>query len=180
MPNYRRLKTPGASYFFIVVTKNRNPVLCHPSVRKALREAITCVRINMPFTIEAFVLLPDHSHCIWTMPEGDCDYGKRWGKIKGLVSGQCESLCDSSTLTDSEIKRGESHFWQRRFWEHQIRDEQDFYHHLDYVHYNPVKHGLCNCPSEWAFSSIHRYIAKGYYSPDWGLCVNLPDGVGHE
>jgi len=143
MPNYRRSTTTGATYFFTVVTHRRQPILVQPESRKILRQVIEEVKQQHPFTIDAWVLLPDHLHCMWTLPEGDADYSKRWGMIKARYTKQTKPIfsCDMQ-LNNSKQRHRESAIWQRRFWEHQIRDETDFQRHADYIHYNPVKHGL--------------------------------------
>ncbi len=170
MPNYRRDRTPGATYFFTVVTYQRRPWLCHPSARRVLREAVRKVQASRPFRIDAWVLLPDHLHCIWTLPEGDCDYSVRWRLIKDHAS-RCLSAVlvpEGVRLSESRRRRGETAVWQRRFWEHRIRNGADFIAYCDYIHYNPVKHGLCRCPTDWPWSTIHRLVSAGYYPPDWG------------
>jgi len=167
MPNYRRAAVGGGTYFFTVVTYRRQHFLCDDAVRSALRTAIRDVRKTHPFDIDAWVLLPDHLHCIWTLPPGDADFGKRWGLIKRYVSQHCGHLKRDHWLTESKQHRRESTLWQRRFWEHQIRDEWDLCHHFDYIHFNPVKHGHVVRVADWAFSSFHRYREMGVYSLDW-------------
>lgn len=168
MSNYRRANTQGACYFFTVVTFRRQPILCDEAVRVALREAINSVREKKPFTIDAWVLLPDHLHCIWTLPEGDADFSSRWGLIKRQVSIQCrEHYRRADWLNVSKRKHRESTLWQRRFWEHQIRDESDFNRHVDYLHYNPVKHGYCQQVGDWPYSTFHRFVAEGVYPFNW-------------
>ena len=175
MSTYRRSNTAGGTYFFTVVTHQRQPFLCHPDVREALRQAIHHTRQSHPFTIDAWVLLPDHIHAIWTLPPDDADFGKRWGLIKSQVSKACsERLHNPSLMTPSKIKHGESTIWQRRFWEHQIRDEADFSHHMNYVHINPVKHGLVQRVSDWPYSTFHRYVKQGIYPQDWGNNLEIP------
>ncbi|MEQ1775674.1 MAG: transposase [Burkholderiales bacterium] len=168
MSRYRRSLTEGATFFFTVNTYRRKKLLTHPEVRASLHEAIKHVRKQIPFTIDAWVLLPDHLHAIWTLPKDDSAYGKRWGMIKAQVSRCCAHVADDSARSASRIKRHERDFWQRRFWEHQIRDERDFERHVDYVHYNPVKHGLVTQVSQWPYSTFHRYINHGVYPQDWG------------
>lgn len=168
MSRYRRSLTRGATYFFTVATYRRRPLLLDARVRSVLRAAIEDVRKVLPFEIDAWVLLPDHLHAIWTLPENDSAYGKRWGLIKSRVSRECRELTGRSVLrSQSRIDRREIDFWQRRFWEHQIGDDGDFEHHVDYIHYNPVKHGLANRVSEWPYSTYHRYVADGIYPDDW-------------
>ena len=153
MPNYRRNRVAGASYFFTVVASGRRQWLCTPQARSALRGAIRRVQDAHPFFIDAFVLLPEHLHCIWTLPGGDDDYPARWQLVKSYVT---RTLAASAPL------------WQRRYWEHTLRGSADFTAHCDYIHYNPVKHGLCRAPSDWPFSSFHRFVKEGRYPSDWG------------
>jgi putative transposase len=122
-----------------------------------------------PFHIDARVLLPDHLHCNWTLPEGDADFSMRWSKIKRHVSQQCDDTVGCKTISDSRAKRHESGIWQRRFWEHQIRDDNDFERHVDYIHWNPVKHDLVARAGDWPYSTFHRFVQNGTYSLDWGL-----------
>ena len=177
MPRYRRARITGACYFFTVVTYRRQPVLCDQTVRHALRDAIGRVREKRPFTIDAWVLLPDHLHCLWTLPPGDADYSTRWNMIKRRVSVACAAEYKRTEwLTESKRRHRESTLWQRRFWEHHIRDQDDFNRHMDYLHHNPVKHGLCNHASDWRYSTFHRYVARGVYPRDW--CGVVGDGQG--
>lgn len=123
----------------------------------------------MPFEIEAWVLLPDHLHTIWTLPEDDDNFGSRWAVIKRIVGKRCSSLGGiRRQVSDSRSKRGESPFWQRRFWEHCIRNELDFQRHLDYIHWNPVKHGFVKRVIDWPYSTFHRFLKSGVYQSDWG------------
>jgi putative transposase len=170
MSNYRRPHIAGGTYFITQVTYQRQPWLCSELARTALRAAIESVRQQYPFSIDAFVLLHDHFHSIWTLPPGDSDYSTRLRLIKGFVTKQCgNQLALPLAVCASRQKRGERNLWQRRFWEHLIRDEEDFARHCDYIHYNPVAHGLCQVPQHWQFSSLHRLIAAGVYAPDWGM-----------
>jgi putative transposase len=181
MPNYRRANVKGGTYFFTVNTFQRLPILTEAPVRAALREAIEKTRMAHPFDIDAWVLLPDHLHCIWTLPEGDADFSMRWSKIKRHVSQQCSDMIGSQRISDSRSKRHESGIWQRRFWEHQIRDDNDFARHVDYIHWNPVKHGLAARACEWPYSTFHRFVRSGAYSLDWGLGQdNMPDMAAGE
>lgn len=170
MSHYRRSRQAGGSFFFTVVTYRRRPILCEEPVRLALREAIKEIQSKRPFTIEAWVLLPDHLHCLWTLPPDDADFSRRWGMIKRLVSIRCGEAygCDG-LLTASKRKHRESTIWQRRYWEHEIRDKTDFARHLDYIHYNPTRHGLCERPGQWPYSTLHRYIKEGRYPEDWAV-----------
>ena len=164
---YRRIYEQGGCYFFTVVTAGRRPILDSREAVSALRRAFASVRNRHLFDIEAAVILPDHLHCIWTLPPGDADFSKRWRLIKSDVS---KRLIDLRPV------------WQARFWEHLIRDETDLANHIHYIHYNPVKHGLTDTPADWPFSSIHRYIRQGWCKKDWGqgAAPEIPDGVGHE
>ena len=168
MPRYRRART-GSTYFFTLVTFHRQPILCLAPVRAALRRALEDVRIKRPFQIDAWVLMPDHMHCIWTLPDGDVDYSTRWALIKSSVShfAGLHTPAGSATST-SRIKHRAAAIWQRRFYEHQIRDERDFETHMDYVHFNPVRHGHAASAATWPFSTFHRYVREGMYAPDWG------------
>jgi putative transposase len=169
MSNYKRLFVPGGTYFITQVTYQREPWLCSEIGRKALREAIKKVQQKYPFAIDAFVLLPEHFHCIWTLPPEDQDFSVRLRLIKTFVSkGYGHQLAIAREISESRQKRRESNLWQRRFWEHLIRDEEDFARHCDYIHYNPVKHGLCNTPQSWQFSTIHQFINRGLYPSNWG------------
>jgi putative transposase len=125
-------------------------------------------RLTRPFAVDAWVLLPDHMHCIWTLSEGDNDYSTRWAEIKRDVSSACrDRLHDPRLLTRAGRQRNESTIWQRRFWEHQIRDEFDLEKHVDYIHFNPVKHGQVQEVGAWPYSTFHRYVRAGIYSDDW-------------
>lgn len=169
MPEYRRTRRAGGTYFFTLVTHARRPILIDPEVRQALREGINQVRQSMPFTIEAWVLLPDHLHTIWTLPEHDVRYAARWAVVKSWVTKGCGSLFSSGEkINISRSNRKEGGVWQRRFWEHVIRDEADFHRHLDYLHFNPVKHGYVKTPMDWPYSTLHRFVAQGMYPDNWG------------
>jgi putative transposase len=135
MSNYRRAQTPGGSYFFTVVTYRRQALLLHPESRHILRQVIRRVRKEYPFVIDAWVLLPEHMHCIWTLPPGDSDFSKRWGIIKAQFSKAAKGLLRCKAwINASKAKHRESTVWQRRFWEHQIRDQDDFNRHVEYIY----------------------------------------------
>lgn len=168
MPNYRRANAEGGCYFFTVNTLHRQPLLTEASVRDALREAISSVRKTLPFTINAWVLLPDHLHCLWTLPPGDADFATRWKLIKAKVTQQCGgSLIRSEYITARRQKKHQGSLWQNRYWEHLIRDDSDFARHVDYVHLNPVKHGHVKYVGDWPYSSFHRYVNEGIYPQNW-------------
>ena len=178
MPNYRRANVAGGTYFFTVNTLRRLPVLIEGPVRDTLREAIRRTRETHPFDIDAWVLLPDHLHCIWTLPEGDADFSIRWAKIKRFVSKTCGTEFGVQDLSASRQARSESGLWQRRFWEHQIRDEMDFIRHVDYIHWNPVKHGHVTRATDGRYSTFHRFVRDGVYPPDWGLALQADRQIG--
>lgn len=159
MSHYRRAYLPGGIYFFTVVTLNRVPVFINEQRAEILRQAFRKVMATRPFQIDAIVVLPEHLHCIWRLPEGDADFSSRWREIKKSASRQIDTTTNN---------RNERPVWQRRFWEHAIRDEEDWRRHVDYIHYNPVKHGLVNKPGEWAWSSFADAVAKGWYAESWG------------
>jgi putative transposase len=167
MPDYLRARS-GSTFFFTLVSFNRRPILCSEPIRHALRTAIGNLRATRPFSIDGWVLMPDHLHCIWTLPEGDADFSTRWSLIKRSVSRfAAEMTLDPDARVASARKHRESTIWQRRFWEHLIRDEVDFERHLDYIHFNPVRHGYANRAVDWPYSTIHRYVREGVYPADW-------------
>ncbi|KQQ87841.1 transposase [Massilia sp. Leaf139] len=174
MSRFRRAHI-GSTFFFTLVAWHRRPILCEPDVLRATREAIQKARARRPFTIDAWVQLPDHLHCIWTLPEGDSNFSQRWREIKHHVSYACRERSGSAARSSCMQRRGESAIWQRRFWEHQIRDERDFERHMDYVHINPVKHGQVAHASLWPYSSFGRYVREGVYPADWGGPAEMPD-----
>jgi putative transposase len=133
------------------------------------------------FKIDAFVLLPDHLHCIWTLPQGDSDLSTRWRLVKSYFSHRYEGEYRGDVSASREKKR-EQAIWQRRFWEHAIRDEEDYARHVDYIHYNPVKHGLVRAPRDWEYSSFHGYIRAGLYDEMWGAGqeISFADHIGNE
>jgi putative transposase len=174
MPNYRRNRIPGGTYFFTVNLLERNSALLVTHV-DALRDAVRTVRARRPFHIDAWAVLPDHMHAVWTLPADDADYSGRWKAIK-IAFGK--ALPKAERLSAVRDARGERGIWQRRFWEHTIREERDYAAHVDYVHINPVKHGLVACVRGWPHSSFPRCVAQGGYAPDWaGQSVgDLPAG----
>jgi putative transposase len=177
MPRYLRPRTTEGTFFFTVVTFERRQILTLDISRRILGQAIKKVQKQYPFSIEAWVLLPDHIHAVWTLPDGDTDYSKRWGMIKAKFSKDGKVFFHGPQVASpSRIKRRETTIWQRRFWEHGIRDDQDFQRHLDYIHYNPVKHGLVARVADWPYSTFHRYVREGLYPQNWGEGVSFdPD-----
>ncbi len=163
---YRRSKQPGGSYFFTVVTYRRQPLFSLPENTDRLKAAFKREIEKYPFTIDAIVILPDHLHTLWSLPGGDHDYSTRWSRIKGYFSIGCVGLKEMQSV--SRHNKREKPVWQRRFWEHTIRDENDWRNHMDYIHYNPVKHGYARSAGEWPYSSFQRCAQRGWYAPDWG------------
>lgn len=166
MSRFRRAEN-GTTFFFTVVSYRRRPILCDTLIRTALRDAIRAVRVTRPFTIDGWVLLPDHLHCIWTLPPDDTDFSQRWSQIKRRVSYACNGRYRVRGSV-ANIERGESTIWQKRFWEHRIRNEIDMQRHMDYLHFNPVKHGHVMHASAWPYSTFGRYVDSGMYGRDWG------------
>jgi putative transposase len=167
MTYYRRTRI-GHVFFFTLVTYRRRLILCHPTIRLSLRRAIDDVRRTRPFSINGWVLMPDHLHCIWTLPEGGSDFSTRWSLIKRSVSHFSPDVVQDASLRNASArKHRESTIWQRRCWEHLIRDDVDFERHLDYIHYNPVRHGYVTRAVDWPYSTIHRYVRDGVYPIDW-------------
>lgn len=168
MPNYRRFYS-GRIWFFTVVTHERMPILSGEKARGYLRIAIDDCRSIYPFNVIAWVLLPDHLHCMWDMTDDDVNYSRRWSIIKRKF-----------TQGFAEKKTPKPPFWQKRFWAHQIMNEKDYEDHLNYIHSNPVKHGYVESPGEWAWTSFHRLVKAGVYSPNRGEQLDIPDEVGRE
>ena len=178
MPEYRRIHEPGGTYFFTVVTHERRPILTCDLARSCLRTAIERERSKHPFEMFACVLLPDHLHAIWTLPRGDDTYSDRWAAIKeSFTRSYLAGGGEEGTLSGSRVRHRERAIWQRRFWEHTCRDEDDIERCMDYIHWNPRKHGLADRVRDYPFSSFHRHVRAGAYDIDWG--GTDPDHVGH-
>jgi len=160
--NYRRRRIPGGSYFFTVCTQDHQPLLTSHYDR--LLRALTRVQATHPFELDAWVVLPDHLHTMWTLPLGDTDFSSRWMRIESLFSRGM----DGGVVNASKVGKRERGIWQRRFWEHHIRSAADWEAHLDFIHHDPVKHGLAARPGDWAFSSFLIWMDLGRYTPDWG------------
>jgi len=162
MVRYRRNRVEGGIYFFTLALDDRSSSALVDHIG-ALRAAFCVARRERPFTIDAIVILPDHLHAVFTLPQGDADFAGRWRRIKGHFS---TSLLAAGTA----IRRhhnGQLRLWQRRYWEHTIRDEADFARHVDYIHYNPVRHRLAACVRDWPHSSFHTYMRQGLLAADW-------------
>ncbi len=163
MPNYRRAIVPGGCWFFTVNLFDRRRRLLTERIG-ALREATRKTQARHPFQIDAFVVLPDHLHAVWTLPDGDSDFSLRWRLIKIYFA---KSIPNHEPLTPIRRARGERALWQRRFWEHLIRDEGDYQRHIEYCYINPLKHGLVERVSDWPYSSFHRDVRAGLFPADW-------------
>jgi REP-associated tyrosine transposase len=163
MTSYRRNFVPGGSYFFTVNLLDRRSRLLTENI-ELLRAAFRDVHKGHPFTIEATVVLPDHLHAIWTLPEGNAGFAMRWRMIKSAFS---RGLPRRERISSSRFSKGERGIWQRRYWEHALRDEIDFERHVDYIHFNPVKHGHVNRVSDWPYSTFHQMVRLGVYPVDW-------------
>ena len=164
MSQYRRLWCPGGTYFFTVNLSQRGDndlLLRHIN---ELRSVVANVKRRHPFVIHAWVVLPDHMHCVIELPHGDADFATRWRLIK---AGFSRLLSKTEYCPLNRKRRGERGIWQRRFWEHLIRDESDYRMHVDYVHINPLKHGLVECLKEWPYSTFHKWVKAGVYPIDW-------------
>lgn len=165
MRTYTRAVAPGGTFFFTVNLADRSTTLLTDHI-DALRASVRRVRDMHLFHIDAMVVLPEHLHAIWTLPAGDTDYSTRWALIKAGFSRRRAKV---ERVSASRSRKGERGIWQRRYWEHQIRNEDDFARHVDYIHYNPVKHGYVSAPRDWPHSSFHRFVREGILPADWGV-----------
>jgi putative transposase len=163
MTRYRRNFVPGGSYFFTVNLAERRLRLLTEHV-ELLRTAFREINDRHPFTVEATVVLPDHLHAIWTLPEGDADFAMRWRLIKATFS---RGVPPGERVSSSRSNKGERGIWQRRYWEHTLRGELDFERHVDYIHFNPVKHGHVARVCDWPYSTFHQMVRLGIYPEDW-------------
>ncbi len=168
MPNYRRISHPGGTYFFTVTLLQRRGNDLLTQAINLLRTVVADVRRRHPFRIHGWVVLPDHLHCVIELPDGDVDFAVRWRLIKMGVS---KGMPTTERRSAVRQRRGERGIWQRRFWEHLIRDEEDYRAHMDHVHFNPVKHGLVTRAMDWPYSTFHRLVEQGAYSADWAGSV---------
>lgn len=159
---YRRQRVPGGTYFFTAILADRSSQLLVEHI-DSLRCAYAAVRKRHPFRTDAIVILPDHLHCLWTLPEGDAAYSMRWRLIKTRFT----AALIAAGVRPARRRQDERVIWQPRFWEHLIRDEEDLQHHIDYIHVNPIKHGLAARVADWPYSSFHRYHSQGKLPKDW-------------
>jgi putative transposase len=163
MVNYRRNRQIGGTYFFTVTLRNRQSNFLITYINE-LRSALNYVKKKRPYLTKGFVILPEHLHMIWELPLGDSDYSTRWRQTKALFT---RSLIKEGVILEKDA-RGEYCLWQRRYWEHTIRNDKDFENHMNYIHYNPVKHKLVENADDWKFSSFHYYVEQGIITKDWG------------
>ena len=163
MVNYRRNFLPGGTFFFTVTLHDRRSNLLVKNI-DLLRESFQSVQHERPFEISTIVILPEHIHSIWTLPKNDKDYSTRWKLIKSRFT---KGLTKSGYFLNKN-DRGECNVWQKRYWEHTIRNDIDLQRHVDYIHFNPVKHDLVKSVKDWPYSSFHRYVSRGHLPNDWG------------
>ena len=164
MPDYRRAWHPGGTYFFTVNLLQRQGNNLLIQYVDVLREVVRSVRQRHPFITHSWAVLPDHLHCVIELPPDDADFATRWRLIKMEFS---KALPKTERRSQVRVARGERGIWQRRYWEHLIRDEADFCAHMDYVHINPLKHGLVRRVVDWPHSTFHRLVGQGVYPADW-------------
>jgi putative transposase len=176
MSQYHCLWCPGGTYFFTHVLRHRHGSDLLVRHVESLRTAVRTVRTTHPFHIHGWVVLPDHLHCVIELPDGDSDFALRWRLIKLIFSRSLPLEEQRSVLNRSRRERG---IWQRRYWEHLIRDEADMRAHLDYLHFNPVKHGLVGRVADWPYSTFHRLVGRGIYPSDWGG-VPIPPVIAYD
>ena len=169
MPQYLRAFVPEGTFFFTVTLLERRRELLTDNIDN-LREVFKAARQRRPFTVEAIVILPDHLHCIWTLPSGDADFSTRWHDIKARFAAQ---IPRGERVSARLLQKGERGIWQRRFWEHAIRDEGNYERHVDYIHYNPGKHGHVTRVADWLYSSFQRYVRSGIYNLEWAADDNV-------
>ena len=175
MSRYRRAKIEGGAFFFTLALADRSSDVLVREIDR-LRRAYKITQVRLPFETVAICILPDHLHALWLLPEGDADFASRWSHFK---SGFSRGLPAAQSRSNSKIAKREKGIWQRRYWEHVIRDDADFERHVDYIHYNPVKHGLVSRVRDWPHSSFHRYVEGGILPGDWGGDImDMPGGFG--
>jgi putative transposase len=163
--NYRRVYQPGGTFFFTVITYNRINYFSKPSNVELLGDAFRYVLKKHPCNMMAYVIMPEHLHVIWQLPEGDANYSTRWRLIKSYVSRNRNMFED--TTSDMNDSKGRQPFWQNQYWEHTIQSQDDLDRHFDYIHYNPVKHRLVDDPIKWKYSSFSKYLEAGEYLQNW-------------
>ncbi|TXL18421.1 transposase [Methylococcaceae bacterium HT2] len=172
MRTYKRLRTEGGCYFFTVVLAQRhknNLLIDHINT---LRQSFKYAQVNHPFVMDAVVIMPDHLHCIWQLPKNDYNFSTRWRLVKAHFSRSINKS-GNEVINTSRHRKGERGIWQRRFWEHFIRDEFDYANHVEYIHYNPVKHGYVDHVSDGKYSSFHHWVKQGLYPANWAAADNI-------
>jgi putative transposase len=175
MSRYRRAKIEGGTFFFTITLADRPGDLLVRHIDR-LRQAYKFAADLYPFETIAICVLPDHLHAIWSLPSADLNFPLRWGLIKSKFS---RGLPSSELRSRSQIEKRDKGIWQRRYWEHAIRDDDDLARHVDYIHYNPVKPGFVSQVLDWPHSSFHRYVKRGLFQADWGGDIQIGD-VGGE
>jgi putative transposase len=178
MRRYIRANTPGATYFLTLTLQDRSARYLVDHVAH-LRACLAEVKARHPFEIDAMVVLPEHLHALWTLPTNDADFSTRCLLLKQFFTRclECNGLLDTAS-SSSRGRKGERSLWQRRFWEHQVRDADDFERHVDYIHFNPVKHGWVLRARDWPYSSLHRYVRAGTLPADWGISAAIEGQYG--
>jgi putative transposase len=171
MPNYIRAKAGGATFFFTLTLQDRSSRMLIDHVVE-LRECVKQAQARHPFHIDAMVVLPEHLHALWTLPPADADFSTRWMLVKQAFTRR---VGDTSR---PRATKGERNLWQKRFWEHQIRDDDDFARHVEYIHFNPVKHGWVLRAGDWPYSSLHRFVREGKVCADWGISAAIQGQFG--
>jgi putative transposase len=164
MPRYLRAKIESGLFFFTVTLADRSSDALVRHIDR-LRHSYRSVQQRHPFETVAICVLPEHLHAVWSLPTGDADFPLRWSLIK---SGFSRGLAGDAARAPSKIAKREKGIWQRRYWEHAIRNDKDLARHVDYIHFNPVKHGYVSRTCDWPHSSFHHYVARGLLPKDWG------------
>src|SRR3989304_5863907 len=178
MSDYRRHYLPSGTLFFTAVTHHRRPILWAAMARRCLREALETVRADWSIELVAIVLLPEHLHTVWTLPPGDARYPIRWKRIKEEFTRRYLKAGGEEIMPSrSRLRHAERGIWQRRYWEHAVRDEEDLKRCVDYVHWNPKKHGHLANVRDWRWSSFHRFVRLGEYTAGWGAGDPTPGHV---
>ncbi len=168
MPDYRRVYQPGGTYFFTTVTNHRIPIFADSRANDLLMNVFHDVARKYPFETIAYCILPDHIHTIWTLPEDTADFSIRWSAIKAIFSMRYQERMGKIIPNNpSKTSKRESGIWQRRFWEHLIRNQNDLNTHIDYIHFNPIKHRLVTKLVDWKWSSFQQFVKDGYYEECW-------------
>ena len=174
MSSYRRSRVAGGAYFFTVTLADRRASTLTERI-ESLRATYRTVARALPFETIAICVMPDHLHALWQLPPGDADFSARWNRIKVSFSRGVPAAAERSASKRAKREKG---IWQRRFWEHQIRDEDDLERHVEYIHFNPVKHGFVDRVADWPYSSFHQYVRRGWLDADWGRVAVDENGYG--